>query len=170
MILGFNHNVMYKGEVFHVQTEDSGVKQPNITTLLYKGGVILCSKKTSYADILTMENLEDVVEELMKEQHKELMRRLRSGEFDERAFALPASTFENYRISGPEEKVTESADAAAESGAAAVAFSRDELSRALKQLSGKDSPRSDGADIPQDVESHRRNLDEELDRFFDSLK
>ena len=45
MILGFNHNVMYKGEFFHVQTEDSGVEIPNIVTLLYKGGVILCSGK-----------------------------------------------------------------------------------------------------------------------------
>lgn len=84
MVLGFNHNIMYKGEVFHVQTEDSGVEIPNIVTLLYKGGVIFCSMKTSYADILKMDNLEDVVEELMKEQHKGMMRRLKSGEFDER--------------------------------------------------------------------------------------
>ena len=87
MILGFNHNVMYRGEVFHVQTEDSGVEIPNIVTLLYKGGVILCSAKTSYADILNMDNLEVVVEELMKEQHKGIMRRLKAGEFDERIFS-----------------------------------------------------------------------------------
>jgi len=86
MVLGFNHNIMYKGETFHVQTEDSGVAIPHIITLLYRGGVILCSKKTSYSDILMMDNLEVVVEELMKEQHKDMMRRLKSGEFDERAF------------------------------------------------------------------------------------
>jgi len=86
MILGFNHNVMYRGEIFHVQTEDSGVEIPNIVTLLYRGGVILCSAKTSYADILRMDNLEEVVEELMKEQHKNVMRRLKAGEFDERIF------------------------------------------------------------------------------------
>jgi hypothetical protein len=86
MVLGFNHNIRYRGEVFHVQTEDSGVEIPNIVTLLYRGGVILCSMKTSYADILKMDNLADVVEELMKEQHKTMMRRLKSGEFDERAF------------------------------------------------------------------------------------
>ncbi|KAB0666152.1 hypothetical protein F6V25_06680 [Oryzomonas japonica] len=91
MVLGFNHNVMYKGEVFHVQTEDSGVSSPHIITLLYRGGVILCSKKTSYADILKIENLESVVEELMKDQHKEMMRRLKSGEFDQRAFQAPSS-------------------------------------------------------------------------------
>lgn len=101
MVLGFNHNVVYKGETFHVQTEDSGVNNPHIITLLYKGGVILCSKKTSYADILMMDNLESVVEELMKAQHKELMRRLKSGEFDERAFSIEAPLLENYEIPSP---------------------------------------------------------------------
>lgn len=86
MLPGFNHNIMYRGELFHVQTEDSGVANPHITTLLYKGGAILCSRKTSYADILRMENLGEVVRELMKEQHKEMMRRLKNGEFDGRAF------------------------------------------------------------------------------------
>jgi hypothetical protein len=101
MVLGFNHNVTYKGEVFHVQTEDSGLNNPHIITLLYRGGVILCSKKTSYADILMMDNLESVVEELMKAQHKELMRRLKSGEFDERAFSIQAPLLENYEIPSP---------------------------------------------------------------------
>jgi hypothetical protein len=94
MVLGFNHNVRYKGEVFHVQTEDSGVAAPHIITLLYRGGVILASKKTSYADILKMENLDTVVEELMKDQHKAMMRRLKAGEFDQRAFQAPPSAKE----------------------------------------------------------------------------
>lgn len=101
MVLGFNHNLTYKGEVFHVQTEDSGVNNPHIITLLYRGGLILCSKKTSYADILMMDNLESVVEELMKAQHKELMRRLKSGEFDERAFSTQPPLLENYEIPSP---------------------------------------------------------------------
>ncbi len=36
MVVGFNHNFRYKGEVYHVQTEDGGLKSPNIVTLLYK--------------------------------------------------------------------------------------------------------------------------------------
>jgi len=83
MVVGFNHNFRYKGEIFHVQTEDSGLKCPHIITLLYRGGVILASKKTSYADITKVDRLEEVVEELMKEQHKEMLRRLKSGDFDE---------------------------------------------------------------------------------------
>lgn len=90
MVVGFNHNVMYKGEVFHVQTEDSGVANPTIVTLLYRGGTIIASRKTSYADIVRVSDLDRVVENLMKEQHKNMLRRLKNGEFDARAF--PAAT------------------------------------------------------------------------------
>ena len=83
MVVGFNHNFRYQGEVYHIQTEDSGMLSPNIVTLLYQGGTILVSKKTSYADIAKVDNLEQVVEELMKEQHKNMLRGLKSGEFDE---------------------------------------------------------------------------------------
>jgi len=89
MVPGFNHNVRYKGEIFHVQTEDSGIAAPRITTLLYRGGAILASKKTEYADILKIENLHALVEELMKDQHKAMMHRLKSGEFDQRIFQTP---------------------------------------------------------------------------------
>jgi hypothetical protein len=82
MVGGFNHNFRYKGEVYHVQTEDGGLKSPNIVTLLYKEGTILASRRTSYADILKTEHLEQVVEELMKEQHKDMLRSLRNGELD----------------------------------------------------------------------------------------
>lgn len=86
MVLGFNHNVMYKGEIFHVQTEDSGIANPHIVTLIYRGGVIISSKKISYDDIMKIENLELIVAELMKDQHRDMLRRLKAGEFDERAF------------------------------------------------------------------------------------
>ena len=89
MVLGFNHNIKYKGEIFHIQTEDSGITTPQITTLLYLGGTIISSKKTSYADIIKVDNLEQVVEELMKDQHKDMLRRLKSGQLDERAFGTP---------------------------------------------------------------------------------
>ena len=82
MVVGFNHNFRYKGEIYHVQTEDGGLNRPQIITLLYQGGTILGSKKTSYADITKVGNLDQVVEELMKEQHKEMLRRLKEGEFD----------------------------------------------------------------------------------------
>ena len=81
-VTGFNHNIKHKGKVFHVQTEDSGVSNPHIITHLFVGGNILASKKTSYADILGAENLQEVVRELMEEQHKEMLRNLINGVYD----------------------------------------------------------------------------------------
>jgi hypothetical protein len=82
MVVGFNHNIRHGGELYHVQTEDGGLKNPFIMTHLYRGGTILASKKTSYADIIKIDDLDRVVEDLMKEQHKEMLRRLKDGEFD----------------------------------------------------------------------------------------
>ena len=82
MVGGFNHNVAYRGIIYHVQTEDGGVRSPTITTHLFLGGSILASRKLSYADIIRVDNLSQVVEELMKEQHKGMLRSLKDGEFD----------------------------------------------------------------------------------------
>ena len=83
MVVGFNHNFRYQGALYHVQTEDSGVRSPHIVTLLYTGGSIITSKKTSYTHLLQSANLEKQVEEIMKAQHREMLRRLRDGELDE---------------------------------------------------------------------------------------
>lgn len=88
MIVGFNHNITYRGVSFHVQTEDSGLQKPQLVSLLYHGGTIISSQKTLYADILKVENLDQVVENLAKEQHKGMLKRLTSGEFDERIMDL----------------------------------------------------------------------------------
>ncbi len=88
MIVGFNHNISYRGTVFHVQTEDSGLKKPQLITLLYHSGTIITSQKTLYADIIKVDNLDQVVEELAKDQHKGMLKRLTKGEFDERIVAL----------------------------------------------------------------------------------
>jgi len=88
MIVGFNHNVTYRSVDFHVQTEDGGLKRPQLVTLLYHGGTIISSQKTSYADIVKVDALDHVVEELAKEQHKGMLRRLTKGEFDERIVEL----------------------------------------------------------------------------------
>jgi hypothetical protein len=101
MRLGHNHNVMYQGEVYHVQTEDSGVKNPHIITLLYQGGTILASKKTTYADIVTFENLDMLVDELMKEQHKGMLRALKSGDFDQKIAQMKGTPAETITPAAP---------------------------------------------------------------------
>ncbi len=83
MVVGFNHNIKHKGKMYHIQTEDSGLENPHIITHLFVGGNILASKKTSYADIASAENLAQVVRELMEEQHKEMLRNLINGVYDD---------------------------------------------------------------------------------------
>lgn len=83
-LLGFNNNVRHRGRVFHIQTEDSGIKRPHIHTHLFgDGGRILKSVRVDYAEHLARDDLPAVVRKMMKEQHKALFIALRAGEFDE---------------------------------------------------------------------------------------
>jgi hypothetical protein len=81
--VGYNNNVKYRGQVFHIQTEDSGVKRPHIITHLFAdGGRILKSYKRSYAELLERDDLVAQVRSWMKGQHKEMYIALREGKFD----------------------------------------------------------------------------------------
>ncbi len=82
MLPGLNHNVRFKGTIYHVQTEDSGVHKPHITTVLYEGGQILARKRTSYADMVSTGHPGELVRDLMMKQHKEMLHLLKSGALD----------------------------------------------------------------------------------------
>lgn len=78
------------------------MQNPHIITLLYFGGNILARKKTSYEDILKSERLNQVVKEMMQEQHKGMLRDLKAGSFDERLFGTaPAPAEEIAPIQAP---------------------------------------------------------------------
>lgn len=79
-ILGYNHNVRYRGLVFHVQTEDSGVATPHVFTHLFHGGVILSTRKLVYDAGAS----EDVIRSLMQAQHKAVLKELRRASFDDK--------------------------------------------------------------------------------------
>lgn len=79
MLVGYNTNITFKGKVYHVQTEDSGVKNPVIITLLYIQGTILSSKKSTYAHVVSSPDYKEQVRELMKEQHKSMLKELIAG-------------------------------------------------------------------------------------------
>src|SRR5882762_4828417 len=82
-LLGFNNNVRHKGRVFHIQTEDSGVRHPHIITHLFAdGGRILKTTKTSYAEHVGENGLAETVRAMMQEQHKAMFIALRDGQFD----------------------------------------------------------------------------------------
>ena len=85
-LLGYNTNVRHKGKLYHIQTEDSGVDHPHVITHLFAdGGRIVGSKKTSYAERVGADGLQDIVKKLMQGQHKAMFISLRDGLYDEDA-------------------------------------------------------------------------------------
>jgi len=82
MVPGFNTDFKYRGETYHVQTEDNGVGNPVVVTLLYHKGAILASRRTPYHDLVGKTGFEQELKGLMKNQHKDLMRSLLAGAFD----------------------------------------------------------------------------------------
>jgi pSer/pThr/pTyr-binding forkhead associated (FHA) protein len=81
--LGFNNNLKYKGHVYHVQTEDSGLDKPHVITHLFAdGGRVIKSFKRSYAAEVHRDDVGPYVKALMKGQHMEMLVLLRDGRFD----------------------------------------------------------------------------------------
>lgn len=84
MLIGYNTNIAYKGRQYHVQTEDTGLTNPCVVTLLYHQGAILRSTKTSYSNIIGHPDFEAQLRNLMKQQHREMIRQLITGKCDMR--------------------------------------------------------------------------------------
>jgi hypothetical protein len=82
--VGFNNNVKYKAQTFHIQTEDSGLGKPHIITHLFAdGGRVIKSHKRSYAEHVDRADVAPFVRQLMKGQQLEMALSLREGRFDE---------------------------------------------------------------------------------------
>ena len=76
--------------MFHIQTEDSGIRHPHIITHLFAdGGRILKTAKTSYAEFIDAANMGEVVRQMMQDQHKAMFMALRDGQFDHLVDDLP---------------------------------------------------------------------------------
>ena len=87
---GYNHNLRHLDRTFHVQTEDSGLAKLHIFTHLFHGGTIISSKRTDYLE----EDADEDVQKLMQEQHKDMLKGLRTGSFNERIQKLLGGTTE----------------------------------------------------------------------------
>ena len=71
MITGFNTDIDHEGRVFHVQTEDKGLDNPVVESLIYCGGEIIAKKDGPYADLLEREEYsEEEVLRRMESQHQ----------------------------------------------------------------------------------------------------
>lgn len=83
MITGYNTDVRHGSRTFHVQTEDKGLANPKIETLIYVGGEILDSYRSSYEDLqATATLIEPTVQTRMDEQHRAVIRDIKNGKYD----------------------------------------------------------------------------------------
>ena len=79
MIFGFNTDVQGRDVTYHVQTEDRGVRNPVIESIIYVGGKILGKKRTPYDPVTSSK---EQVEDAVRHQHKELTEAIRNGTWE----------------------------------------------------------------------------------------
>lgn len=83
MITGYNTDVDHEGRVFHVQTEDKGLVNPVIDSLIYSRGEIVDSRRSSYAELVERGgDVEAEIQARMESQHQAMIRDIRCGKFD----------------------------------------------------------------------------------------
>jgi len=82
VITGYNTDVRHNDRVFHIQTEDKGEATPEIESLVYVGGEILATRRTSYAEAIKSGRDDRVVQELLERQHRTLIAAIQRGRFD----------------------------------------------------------------------------------------
>jgi len=79
VITGFNTDIEHDGVVYHVQTEDKGLKTPMILSLVYVGGTILASKRTPYKDLIAEGFSDEVLSERLSRQHRLICAAIKAG-------------------------------------------------------------------------------------------
>ena len=93
MITGYNTDVEHDGVVYHVQTEDKGVETPLVLSLVYSGGAILASKRSTYHDLIAAGFDEEVLTERLKRQHRLICAAITAGRIgDLKKLAAPPRT------------------------------------------------------------------------------
>jgi len=116
MITGHNTDVRYGDVVLHVQTEDKGLSNPFIESLIYYGGQVVVAKRGSYADLVEQGKGDDEIMALMDHQHRTMIKAIQAGKFDDkiRTF-LPDKSKLPQRDAAPSEPVV-SFDMSSEGG------------------------------------------------------
>ncbi len=79
MLTGYNTDIDYNGTVFHVQTEDKGLENGVVESLVYSSGEILYSRRTPYSGLLDEGGDMDVVASMMERQHRTIVEAIRRG-------------------------------------------------------------------------------------------
>jgi hypothetical protein len=116
MITGFNTDIKHGDKVYHIQTEDKGLQNPYIESLVYVGGEILASKKTSYAEQLKGGGADEKwIGGLMEQQHRTMIAAIKRGRFEQAADPTKSSAVTPGRtLAQPVPEEGEAATAVAE--------------------------------------------------------
>lgn len=107
MITGFNTDVEHEGVVYHVQTEDKGLKSPLILSLVYVGGTILASKRTPYEDLIAAGFEEDKLADRLQRQHKLICAAIHAGRIEDLKRQTEREASARAKPPEPEAKIEE---------------------------------------------------------------
>ena len=73
----------HETKMFHVQTEDRGLANPVVESLVYVGGEILLSKRSAYKNLITGDRVDEkALREMMDLQHRRVIEAVRRGRLD----------------------------------------------------------------------------------------
>jgi len=84
MLTGYNTDVRHGELVLHVQTEDKGLDNPAIESVIYLRGRVLAAKRTPYQQLLDDGKGEREIAAVMEHQHRTIVTAIKSGRFDAR--------------------------------------------------------------------------------------
>jgi len=83
VITGFNTDIEFDGVIYHVQTEDKGLDTPLILSLVYVGGAILASRRSTYHDLISTGFDPLVLAERLQRQHKLICAAIKAGRIED---------------------------------------------------------------------------------------
>ncbi|MFC2159041.1 hypothetical protein ACFLT9_14520 [Acidobacteriota bacterium] len=81
-MLGINTDLIHDGKTFHIQTQDNGSSSHCIESLIYREGRVLTTRKSDYTPLLNSPDLENIVRQLLEEQHRGILAEISKGELD----------------------------------------------------------------------------------------
>ncbi|MFN7971791.1 MAG: hypothetical protein U0166_05510 [Acidobacteriota bacterium] len=96
MITGYNTEIKHRGRLFHVQTEDKGLNNPVIESLIYIGGEILDSIRSSYKERITPDFERAHILKLMEEQHYRTLQTIKDGKYDPESEVSAAAVGDSF--------------------------------------------------------------------------
>ena len=82
MITGFNTDVKHGDTVYHVQTEDKGLTNPLILSLIYVKGTILDAFRIRYEDFLDSDRFSEArLQKILESQHRQIVGAIKRGKY-----------------------------------------------------------------------------------------